>query len=100
MFTDLEEIIVKVIDPNYGGHKAIVLTTENSCYHRSPQVIKRKYSAQNKKNFLELLDQQEWQSMIEEGDANKAMDRFMYAVHRSHENAFPICIIIKSEENR
>ena len=90
MFTDLAVMEAKVTDPNYGDHKAIVLTTEYSFKHSPQQFQKRIYSVHNKQNFLNNLESQDWSCVVDEEGANRAMDMFMYIFRKYYNSAFPI----------
>ena len=63
-------------------------------YSPSPE-FKRRYTAANRQRFKEYLGNESWQITIEEENANKAMDKFLYTFNRNHELAFPISYVSK-----
>ena len=89
IFTNLNETTARITDPNYGDHKALILSI--SYTKSNPQTTcQRQYSTVNKEKFLSLLQQENWNLVTTEQNADKMMDKLMYTFVKYHNDAFPL----------
>ena len=88
IFANIYTVSAKVIEPNYGDHKALIL--EISYERKPPSIVKtRKYTPASKTKFIELLKLEEWRMLDEEKDGNRLMNRFVHTFLKHFNASFP-----------
>ena len=80
----------RIVDPGYGDHKALIIQIPCKQEQHEQLSYKRTYSLQNINKYQQLIKQQDWASVTQEPDANRATNRFLHILMEHHNLAFPI----------